>query len=351
VSNLREAQFHSFVAKWLSENGYYYEHEVKMPEYGRADFIAKHQDGHTLIVECKVGANAADGRSIIQLVDYCRQLEGSYGAYALPEQLVTESIRALCVLYKVQIIAIDVSQPIDDVLFSGDKEKHESPFKQKRVESIVQQIKQVARQQMAQEGAAALSLRAIAREIGVTAPALYRYFPNRDALITSLIIDAYNELADLLEITDKAQEANDYKARTTAFALTYRKWAVDNPPSYHLIFGSPIPGYAAPSEFTIPPARRTYMLIVKILSEAYVAKKLDFNTSYQGIPESILSHIQSLHKQDLPEIPPEIVYISLSGWAQVHGAVSLELAGHLGEDTEMLYQYIVFTLIRDVGLK
>ncbi|MEO8397389.1 MAG: TetR/AcrR family transcriptional regulator, partial [Chloroflexota bacterium] len=289
---MREAQFHLLVAKWLSENDYYYEHEVNMPEYGRADFVAKHQDGHILLVECKIGAKAPDGRSIIQLVDYCRQLSGSRGGYAIPRELLNDKITALCALYNVRIIPIDVNQTVDPKIL-GEPKKGEI-YKEKRNQAIAEEIKQIAHEQMAKEGIASLSLRAIARSLGVTAPALYRYFPNRDTLITTLITDAYKTQADALEFADKAQLPTHYGARVMAFALTYRRWVLDHPTEFQLLSGASIPDYHAPSDFTVLTTRRSFLLLVDILTEAFIAEKLTLTPYYQNLPEDIVNHIHSL---------------------------------------------------------
>jgi AcrR family transcriptional regulator len=115
-----------------------------------------------------------------------------------------------------------------------------------------EEIKAFARQQMAAEGTAALSLRAIARDMEMTAPALYRYFPSREDLITALIVDAFNALADALEAADAAPTQQDYGSRLRAVLMAYRGWALEHPTDFQLIYGNPIPGYSAPRELTVP---------------------------------------------------------------------------------------------------
>jgi AcrR family transcriptional regulator len=350
---MRESQFHTLVAKWLSEKGYYYEHEVRMPEFGRADFVAKHMQGDLLIVECKVGTNASDGRSIIQLVDYCRQLEGSKGGYAVPVTLVTDKIQKLCALYNVLLIEIDTSQKIDAEFLGTGYDVGEIDLKRGKRDAIAERIKTIARQQMAKDGTAALSLRAIAREMQVTAPALYRYFPSRDDLITDLIIDAFNDLADTLELIDKAQPPDANASRVMAFALAYRNWAIEHPTDYQLIYGNPIPGYVAPSELTTPTARRSYMIFADILNDALVAGKLQLQPENFAIPESIVDQFRTFRELGLPDFPPVILYLSIRGWAQLHGAILLELYGQLQyfiSDSEAIYRAQVTNLLREVQL-
>lgn len=107
--------FHPLVASWLTENGYTYKHEFKMPEYGKADFVAQHADGHRLIVECKIGYGARDGRSIIQLLDYGRQMPDCRMAYAIPSHLVSDNIIKLCENYSVMLLPIHVDSETDPI--------------------------------------------------------------------------------------------------------------------------------------------------------------------------------------------------------------------------------------------
>src|SRR5947208_2680318 len=108
--------------------------------------------------------------------------------------------------------------------------------RQQQHDLMIEAIKNAARQQMASEGTAAISLRAIARALDVTAPALYRYFTDRDDLITDLIVDAFNALADALVAADAEQARDDYGARLIATLLMYRRWAIEHPTDFKLIY-------------------------------------------------------------------------------------------------------------------
>src|SRR5689334_18627833 len=110
-------------------------------------------------------------------------------------------------------------------------------------DNVREQICEVARKQMADSGTAAVSLRAIARELKLTAPALYRYFASRDELITALILDAFNSLADTLAATAQAAAPDNPWNQMTAVLIAYRAWALAHPTDFQLIYGNPIPGY------------------------------------------------------------------------------------------------------------
>ena len=131
---------------------------------------------------------------------------------------------------------------------------------------MIDEIKQTARRQLAAEGAD-LSLRAIARELGVVSSALYRYFASRDELLTALIIDAYNAIGEAGERADAAiTERLDLTRRWLAVANAWREWALAHPAEYALIHGSPVPGYAAPAD-TIAPASRRFLVIAAIIRD------------------------------------------------------------------------------------
>src|SRR5678816_3405079 len=117
------------------------------------------------------------------------------------------------------------------------------PTRKKQIPNLQEVIKEEAWSQIAREGAAALSLRAIAREINITAPAIYNYFPDRDALVTALIIDAFTSFGDWQIEASDAISINKYADRLKAIGLAYRNWAHTYPQRYELVFGTPIPGY------------------------------------------------------------------------------------------------------------
>jgi AcrR family transcriptional regulator len=191
------------------------------------------------------------------------------------------------------------------------------------------QIKAIARAQMAEHGTAGLSLRAIARALEVTAPALYRYFPSLDSLITALIVDAFNGLADAIEAADRAVvPQGDYEARLLAAALAYRRFAQERPTDFELIFGNPIPGYVAPGAITIPAATRTNVALTAILIAAKQAGA--YRSPYQG-PFALTAAALARTEQIAADydVPVDMIVAGLGLWSMVHGAAMLELHGHL----------------------
>jgi AcrR family transcriptional regulator len=132
---------------------------------------------------------------------------------------------------------------------------------------MIEQIKAEARRQLAEQGPGAVSLRAIARELGTASSALFRYFPSQHDLITALVVDAYDSLADTLTAAVAAQPPADHAGRWLAICRAYRRWALADTAGFALIHGTPLPGYQAPAEITGPPAGRS----LRVALDAYTA--------------------------------------------------------------------------------
>jgi AcrR family transcriptional regulator len=132
---------------------------------------------------------------------------------------------------------------------------------------LTREITEEARRQLAAAGAQGLSLRAVARELGMVSSALYRYFPSRDDLLTALIIDAYDAIGDVTESAIAAVSAERPRERWAAACHAIREWARAHPHEYALLYGSPVPGYRAPQS-TVAPAARVPVALVGVLAEA-----------------------------------------------------------------------------------
>ncbi|MBW4704415.1 TetR/AcrR family transcriptional regulator [Micromonospora sp. RL09-050-HVF-A] len=186
------------------------------------------------------------------------------------------------------------------------------------------EIKQRAWEQLATTGVSALSLKAIAEQLGMSGPALYRYFASRDELITALIRDAYRSLADAL------RTAADAGADVAGLANTVRAWALDDPQRYLLIWGTPVPGYHAPDDTTAISAE-----IMATVVDAY--RRRDVQPSGRRIEAHLDDHRGWAGD---PTVPAAALRQALAFWTRVHGVLSLELAGHfadMGFDPALLF--------------
>ena len=186
------------------------------------------------------------------------------------------------------------------------------------------EIKERAWEQIATAGASALSLNAIAKQMGMSGPALYRYFAGRDELITELITDAYRSLADTF------RAAAESAADVTALAHALRAWALDDPQRYFLVYGTPVPGYHAPDDVTAIASEIMTTLLDACATLPAAGPATQFDEHLEG------------HRQwaDDHPAPPAALHRALTFWTRLHGVLSLELAGHftgMGFDPALLF--------------
>jgi AcrR family transcriptional regulator len=196
------------------------------------------------------------------------------------------------------------------------------------------EIKNAARQHLETDGAN-LSLRAVARDMGMVSSALFRYFKNRDELLTALILDAYNALGDAVEAADAAvKDRSQLRARWLAATRAVRRWALAKPAEYALLYGSPVPGYAAPPD-TIAAAARTPVALARILADAHAAGALSSTGLSAAARDDVAARLTHALRADLartrddiaPGLPEELLLLGITTWIQMFGAVSLELFG------------------------
>ncbi|MFH8773451.1 TetR/AcrR family transcriptional regulator [Streptomyces sp. NPDC017958] len=210
-------------------------------------------------------------------------------------------------------------------------------------------IKDEARRQLAAEGAAKLSLRAVARALGMVSSALYRYFPSRDELLTALIIDAYDSLGEAAEAAHGAVAGADRVRRWTVVCEAVRAWALAHPHEYALIYGSPVPGYAAP-ETTVPAASRVGLLLIGIVRDAHQGPGL----ADLPLPAEVRPEAERMAADLVPDLPPEAAVALVAAWAQLFGLVGFELFGQFHrvvEDRETFFRHAAARLAHGVGLR
>jgi AcrR family transcriptional regulator len=231
-----------------------------------------------------------------------------------------------------------ISIPCDDRRVEPQRDRPPSATRTARERArteITQEILDAARGYLATDGAPALSLRAIARDLGMASSALYRYFDSRDALLTRLIIDAYDSLGAAAEASESVVDRADLTGRLTAICHAVRAWALAHPNEYTLIYGSPVPGYVAPTD-TVGPASRVTTLLMRILIDATTAGRIPASdTQAPEDPEvgpeictaaAALAPIRSY----LPSgVPAPLIQRGLMTWTGLFGVVSFELYGQL----------------------
>jgi AcrR family transcriptional regulator len=222
---------------------------------------------------------------------------------------------------------------------------------------ITREIIQAGRRHLATDGAAALSLRAIARDLGMASSAVYRYVASRDELLTRLIIDAYDALGDAAEGREASVDRPDLRGRWAATCLAVRAWALANPNDWALIYGSPVPGYVAPAD-TIGPASRVANLLVQILADAAAdgielpdPAGRELGTAGRAALAPVIAA--------LPERVSDVaIQAGLMVWSGLLGTVSLELFGQfhnvVGEepgDREAFFAECIARWAAQIGLE
>lgn len=192
---------------------------------------------------------------------------------------------------------------------------------------LTREIIEIARGRLAAEGAAGLSLRAVARELGMVSSAIYRYFPSRDDLLTALIIDGYNAVGEVVERADDGAREVGSGGRWLAVCRAIREWALAHPHEYALLYGSPVPGYRAPED-TVPAALRDTVVFARIVTEAYEAGALEPPGAPDPPPRGTVGEdLQQVRDQVKLNVPDDVALRALAAWTGLYGTVNFELFG------------------------
>lgn len=192
---------------------------------------------------------------------------------------------------------------------------------------ITREIVRTARRHLAESGPDGLSLRAVARELGMVSSAVYRYVPSREALLTALIVDGYDDLGCAVEDAERGVRRSARARRFLVVCRTTRAWALDNPARWALLFGSPVPGYAAPRD-TIEPASRIPRLLVQLLADAVAAGAVtpQVDRALGGRLGAAIAPAREFMAGT--GVPDELALRGLMAWSHLVGSVSFELFGH-----------------------
>jgi AcrR family transcriptional regulator len=220
-----------------------------------------------------------------------------------------------------------------------------------RVE-LTRAILDSARRQLADVGPAALSVRAVARDLGMASSAVYRYFPSRDALLTALLVQAYDALGEAVEQADASvRDRADLRNRWRRSCHAIRDWALAQPHEYALLYGSPVPGYAAPED-TVPAAARVPLLLLTLAAEAQ-ERGLALATAPMPVPRKEQRALRGIRELTDFTIDDERLVRCLMAWENLFGHVSLELFGHMYRgvvDYDAHFEHVVDRLAHDLGL-
>jgi AcrR family transcriptional regulator len=220
------------------------------------------------------------------------------------------------------------------------------------------EILAVAGAHVAREGAAGLSVRSVARDLGMAPSALYRYFDGRDALLSALILAAYEALATEAErAADQAAHAAADQAgdaeRWSAVPRALRLWALDHPHLWGLIFGTPVPGYHAPED-TVEPYARVAEALVRPIVAAEEAGRLRSEDRARPVSDELRAAVAPVSEGLLPGMPIEKVVLALAAWTTIVGTISLEVFGHWRKtvlEPGLLFEATISQVADSIGLQ
>jgi AcrR family transcriptional regulator len=199
------------------------------------------------------------------------------------------------------------------------------------------EAKQVALRQLAEGGPGGLSINAIGKELGVSGPALYRYFASRDDLLNELVVDAYHDLAVALEEATARRPRQRPQARLRALAVAYRAWANAQPHRYRLLYTAPVPGYDAQSAQLVAASKGPMDVLINVLSD------LTPDSGHRkGASDPLSGQLERWSQsRELGDISPAVALRAIIAWSRMHGLVSLEIEGNFASmaiDPELLFE-------------
>ncbi|MEV4098277.1 TetR/AcrR family transcriptional regulator [Streptosporangium saharense] len=223
-------------------------------------------------------------------------------------------------------------------------------LRERKRAATIEEIKSVAIDQLAADSGQ-MTLRGVAREVGLTVQSLYNYFPSREDLITALVADAHNALADAVQTAAREQQELPASERLVRVALAYRRWAVEHRARFLLIYGTPVPGYRAPEEGpTTGAARRLGATLVEVVFGDWSAAELA-GIHRPGEDDRPVPALATAAELFSPGMPPAALGLGLDLWGRIHGLVMLEILGHLpwlGSDAEANYHDAMIRAAADV---
>lgn len=196
----------------------------------------------------------------------------------------------------------------------------------------MQDITRIGREHLATHGAAALSLRAVARDLGVVSSAVYRYVKSRDELLTLLVVDAYDDLGDAVDAALAEVPDAEHRERFLALGRAVRRWALAEPASYALVYGAPVPGYHAPADQTTGPGTRLVKVLLDIVEDAHAAGALEVPRRGKRLTPELKAGLAGVREQFDVSLPDAVLARGVMVWAGLFGCVSFEVFGQYGPD-------------------
>ncbi|MFF2848794.1 TetR/AcrR family transcriptional regulator [Streptomyces sp. NPDC058001] len=224
-------------------------------------------------------------------------------------------------------------------------------LRERRRAAATQEILDAAERHITEHGPAALSLRAVARSLGMTVQALYHYFPRRNALVTELIARTYDDLADAVQAAIDSAADDPAVPRVVIAAEGYRRWAIAHPERFQLLYGTPLRDYEAPAD---GPTTQAMRRMGAIFQHELFGGFTDAQLAAAGTlaPSSPLrGHLENMPPEGSGNLPAAATALLMSAWGHMHGLVVLEVFGHtsfLGDHQAEIFHMAMRNMLDDV---
>ncbi len=220
------------------------------------------------------------------------------------------------------------------------------------------EITRLGREHLALHGAAALSLRAVARDLGVVSSAVYRYVSSRDELLTLLLVDVFNELGDAVDAALAEVPADAHADRFRALAAALRGWAQRDPAGFALAYGSPVPGYHAPAERTTGPGTRVIVALIGIFDRAHqagcVPELAPIVLSTTARAEGLRRDCEAVRDRFALDLPDTLIARVVFVMTALFGAISWDVFDQYGPgiftDRDAIFDYQLELMLQTVGM-
>ena len=216
--------------------------------------------------------------------------------------------------------------------------------------ATVEEIREVARGLMREQGTTDVRFTDIAKEMGMTPPALYRYYADRDALLTDLITEAYNELGREVAEAREKRDPDDIGGRWIAAGTAYRDWARREPQQFALILGMPVPGYVAPEEGPTTAAAKDAMAQLSLL----FIRAAELGVLGQPLVRDVSDEMAACAADKHPElgglVPPESFQAMIQAWATLHGITCLDVYGQFDWMSDEAREALFVSTLRTAAL-
>jgi AcrR family transcriptional regulator len=226
--------------------------------------------------------------------------------------------------------------------------------RQRAHEQTLDDILRLGREQLATVGAASLSLRSVARDLGVVSSAVYRYVKSRDDLLTLLVVDAYDEVGDRVDAAIARRRVGDHAGRLRAAGHAVRDWGLAEPARYALIFGSPVPDYRAPAERTTEPGTRVVVALARLVADAWLDGTVTDRGQATKVPRKLSADFARIRDEIGVDLPDGVLARAMLAWTALFGSVSFEVFGQYGPDTltesRQLFDHHLDRLVELTGL-